>query len=144
MNALDNAIDSLLLKLSCLAPWGMRLSLGIAFIIHGSSKFPLPPQTLIEHFNFQTLIEHFNFSPNLASFVALSEIFAGLAIIFGGFLKNHVGNLLTRFSALLVVIIMFNAFNIAHRDWFISPQLFTSEQIFLWVIGVYFLIKGNR
>jgi len=135
MNALDNAIDSLLLKLSCLAPWGMRLSLGIAFIIHGSSKFPLPPQTLIEHFNF---------SPNLASFVALSEIFAGLAIIFGGFLKNHVGNLLTRFSALLVVIIMFNAFNIAHRDWFISPQLFTSEQIFLLVIGVYFLIKGNR
>jgi len=135
MNALDNAIDSLLLKLSCLAPWGMRLSLGIAFIIHGSSKFPLPPQTLIEHFNF---------SPNLASFVALSEIFAGLAIIFGGFLKTHVGNLLTRFSALLVVIIMFNAFNIAHRDWFISPQLFTSEQIFLWVIGVYFLIKGNR
>ncbi|MBT5098765.1 MAG: DoxX family protein [Proteobacteria bacterium] len=135
MNALDNAIDSLLLKLSCLAPWGMRLSLGIAFIIHGSSKFPLPPQTLIEHFNF---------SPNLASFVALSEIFAGLAIIFGGFLKNHVGNLLTRFSALLIVIIMFNAFNIAHRDWFISPQLFTSEQIFLLVIGVYFLIKGNR
>jgi len=135
MNALDNAIDSLLLKLSCLAPWGMRLSLGIAFIIHGSSKFPLPPQTLIEHFNF---------SPNLASFVALSEIFAGLAIIFGGFLKNHIGNLLTRFSALLIVIIMFNAFNIAHRDWFISPQLFTSEQIFLLVIGVYFLIKGNR
>ena len=135
MNALDNAIDSLLLKLSCLAPWGMRLSLGIAFIIHGSSKFPLPPQTLIEHFNF---------SPNLASFVALSEIFAGLAIIFGGFLKNHVGNLLTRFSALLIVIIMFNAFNIAHRDWFISPQLFTSEQIFLLVIGVYFLIKKNR
>lgn len=135
MNALDNAIDSLLLKLSCLAPWGMRLSIGIAFIIHGSSKFPLPPQTLIEHFNF---------SPNLASFVALSEIFAGLAIIFGGFLKNHVGNLLTRFSALLIVIIMFNAFNIAHRDWFISPQLFTSEQIFLLVIGVYFLIKGNR
>ena len=135
MNALDNAIDSLLLKLSCLAPWGMRLSLGIAFIIHGSSKFPLPPQTLIEHFNF---------SPNLASFVDLSEIFAGLAIIFGGFLKNHIGNLLTRFSALLIVIIMFNAFNIAHRDWFISPQLFTSEQIFLLVIGVYFLIKGNR
>jgi len=135
MNALDNAIDSLLLKLSCLAPWGMRLSLGIAFIIHGSSKFPLPPQTLIEHFNF---------SPNLASFVSLSEIFAGLAIIFGGFLKNHIGNLLTRFSALLIVIIMFNAFNIAHRDWFISPQLFTSEQIFLLVIGVYFLIKGNR
>jgi len=135
MNALDNAIDSLLLKLSCLAPWGMRLSLGIAFIIHGSSKFPLPPQTLIEHFNF---------SPNLASFVALSEIFAGLAIIFGGFRKTHVGNLLTRFSALLIVIIMFNAFNIAHRDWFISSQLFTSEQIFLLVIGVYFLIKGNR
>ena len=135
MNALDNAIDSLLLKLSRLAPWGIRLGLGIAFIIHGTSKFPLPPQILIEHFKF---------SPTLASFVALSEIFAGLAIIFGCFLRNHAGNLLTRLSALMIVIIMLNAFNIAHRGWFITPQLFTSEQIFLLLIAIYFLIRGNR
>lgn len=135
MNALNNTIDSLFLRLNFLAPWGMRLSLGIAFVIHGSSKFPLPPQILIEHFNF---------SPKLASLVALSEVFAGLAIILGGFLRNHAGSLLTRLGALLIVIIMFNAFNIAHRGWFITAQLFTSEQIFLFVIGIYFLVKGNR
>ena len=98
MNTLNNTIDSLFLRLSFLAPWGIRLSLGIAFVIHGLSKFPLPPQTLIEHFNF---------SPELASLVALSEVFAGLAIIFGGFLRSHAGNLLTRLGALLIIIIMF-------------------------------------
>lgn len=135
MKYLDSTIDSLMLKLSCLAPWALRLSLATAFIIHGSSKFPLPPQVLIEHFNF---------SPSLASFVALAEIFAGLVIILGGFVRGHTGNLLTRLGALLVVIIMLNAFNIAHRGWFITTQLFTSEQIFLLIIGVYFLIRGNR
>mgnify|MGYP006074425851 CR=1 FL=1 len=135
MRVLDNTIDSLMLKLSGLAPWGLRLGLGIAFLIHGSSKLPLPPQRLIDNFDF---------SPLLASAVAVTEILAGAAIILGGFSRGHGGNLLTRLGALLVVIIMLNAFNIAHRDWFISTQLFTSEQLFLLLVGLYFLIRGNR
>ena len=113
----------------------LRVSLGIAFIIHGFSKFPLPPQKLMDYFNF---------SPFLSSFVAISELLAGIFIILGGFLKSDLGNLITRFSALVIVIVMIFAFSLAHKDWFITKELFTSEQIFLTVIGLYFLINGNQ
>ena len=60
------------------------------------------------------------------------------------FFKNFIGNLLTRSSALTIVVIMICAFYLAHKDWFINEKLFTSEQIFLFVIGIYFLINGNE
>ena len=65
-------------------------------------------------------------------------------IILGGFLKGHVGNLVTRFAACIIIIIMTFAFTLAHSDWFITPKLFMSEQIFLMIIGLYFFIKGNN
>ena len=103
--------------------------------IHGYSKFPLPPQKLIEFFGF---------SPTLASFVAISEVLSGFLLMISGFFKNKLGDLLTRFSALTIVIIMIFAFSLAHKDWFINTKLFTSEQIFLFLIGLYFLINGNN
>jgi hypothetical protein len=39
---------------------------------------------------------------------------------------------------------MIGAFYIAHADWFITTKLFTSEQIFLLAIGLFFAIKGNN
>ena len=113
----------------------IRLGLGIAFIIHGYNKFPLPPQGLINYFGF---------SPALATFVALSEVFAGIIIIVGGLLNNSLGNLITRLGGLMVVVVMIFAFSIAHQEWFITVKLFTSEQIFLFLIGFYFLLKGNK
>ena len=135
MKNLDNKINNILGGLDFLAPWLIRLGLGIAFIIHGYNKFPLPPQGLINYFGF---------SPALATFVALSEVFAGLIIIVGGLLNNSLGNLITRLGGLMVVVIMIFAFSIAHQEWFITVKLFTSEQIFLFLIGLFFLIKGNK
>ena len=112
----------------------LRIFLGVAFIIHGYNKFPLPPATLIKYFGF---------SPHLASCVAISEVLAGTLIIFSGLINSFLGNLLTRISALMIVIIMIFAFYFAHKDWFFNQKLFTSEQIFLFVLGVYFLINGN-
>ena len=112
----------------------LRIFLGIAFIIHGYNKFPLPPATLIKYFGF---------SSHLASFVAISEVLAGTLIIISGFINSFLGNLLTRISALTIVTIMIFAFYFAHKDWFFNQKLFTSEQIFLFVLGVYFLINGN-
>ena len=60
--------------------WLIRFGLGIAFIIHGLSKFPLPPEALIRIFWLFTLL--------LASLVALAELGAGLFIIIGGFIKR--------------------------------------------------------
>ncbi|MDB9955508.1 DoxX family protein [Pelagibacterales bacterium] len=135
MKNLDNKINNILGGIDFLAPWVIRLGLGIAFIIHGYNKFPLPPQGLINYFGF---------SPALATFVALSEVFAGLIIIVGGLLNNSLGNLITRLGGLMVVVIMIFAFSIAHQEWFITVKLFTSEQIFLFLIGLFFLIKGNK
>ena len=135
MKNLDNKINNILGGLDFLAPWVIRLGLGIAFIIHGYNKFPLPPQGLINYFGF---------SPALATFVALSEVFAGFVIIVGGLLNNSLGNLITRLGGLMVVVVMIFAFSIAHQEWFITIKLFTSEQIFLFLIGFYFLIRGNK
>jgi putative oxidoreductase len=135
MKNLDNKINNILGGIDFLAPWVIRLGLGIAFIIHGYNKFPLPPQGLINYFGF---------SPALATFVALSEVFAGLIIIVGGLLNNSLGNLITRLGGLMVVVIMIFAFSIAHQEWFITVKLFTSEQIFLFLIGLFFMIKGNK
>ncbi|MDC1178385.1 DoxX family membrane protein [Candidatus Pelagibacter sp.] len=135
MNKLDNQINKYLSNLQFLSPWLIRFGLGIAFSIHGLSKFPLPPEALIKYFGF---------SPFLASLVALAELGGGLFLIIGGFIKGPVGNLITRVSALTITIIMINALALAHRDWFITTKLFTSEQIFLLIIALYFLIKGNK
>jgi uncharacterized membrane protein YphA (DoxX/SURF4 family) len=133
MKQLDNKINKIFTKLEFLAPWLIRFGLGIAFVLHGLGKFPLPPQGLS---NF--------LGSSLASFVAISELGAGLILIAGGFIKGPFGNLATRFAGGTVVIVMISALAIAHRDWFITTKLFTSEQIFLLLIGLYFLLKGNR
>ena len=113
MKNLDNKINNILGGLDFLAPWVIRLGLGIAFIIHGYNKFPLPPQGLINYFGF---------SPALATFVALSEVFAGFVIIVGGLLNNSLGNLITRLGGLMVVVVMIFAFSIAHQEWFITVK----------------------
>jgi uncharacterized membrane protein YphA (DoxX/SURF4 family) len=135
MKSIDNIMNAILSHFYHLSPWLLRLGLGISFIFHGLGKFPLPPQKLIDYFGF---------SPELASFVAISELGAGIFLILGGFLKGHVGNLVTRFAAGVIVIVMTFAFILAHSDWFITPKLFMSEQIFLMIIGLYFFIKGNN
>ena len=58
--------------------------------------------------------------------------------------KNPYGNIITRIAGFIIVILMINIFVIAHPDWFINTKLFTSVQIFLFIGGLYFLIKGNR
>ena len=133
MKHLDNRINKIFLKVEFLAPWLIRFGLGIAFTLHGLGKFPLPPQGLS---NF--------LGPSLASLVAVSELVAGLILIIGGFIKGPMGNLATRFAGGTIVIVMVNAFALAHRDWFITTKLFTSEQLFLFLIGLYFVLRGNR
>lgn len=132
---LENYLVNFLNKFSTLSQLLLRFGLGIAFIIHGINKFPLPPESLMTYFDF---------GPLLSSFIAISEIFSGFFLIIAGFIRNYIGNILTRFSALVIIIIMICAFYIAHKDWFINSKLFTSEQFFLLLVGFYFFINGNK
>ena len=113
----------------------LRFAVGIAFIIYGIGKFPLPPEGLTDYFGL---------NPFIASLVAISEVSSGLVLIIAGFIKNSIGHTLTRLVGLNIVILMVCIFFVAHRDWFITKQLFTNIQIFLLIGGLFFLFKGNN
>ena len=76
--------------------------------------------------------------------MCIRDRLSGLVLIISGFIKNPLGNMLTRLSGLNITILMISILAFAHQDWFITTKLFTSEQIFLLIGGIYFLIKGNR
>ena len=135
MNNLITKINEFFLNFEAIASLLLRLILGIAFIIHGYSKFPLPPEGLIDYYDIPPLI---------ASIVAISELTSGILLIISGFLKGQLGNIVTRVVGLNIAILMFCIFAVAHQDWFFTKSLFTNSQIFLLVGGLYFLIKGNK
>ena len=120
--------------------WLLRLGLGVAFFLHGFEKFPLPPENMTKWF---TKLG-FAFPELTTSAVAVGEVGAGLGIVLGGLVKGHVGNIITKVSGGAVVVIMSGAFTIAHSDWFFNSRLFMSEQIFLFILGSFFLIRGNN
>ena len=128
-------INSFFDNFEALASLFLRFGIGIAFIIHGYGKFPLPPEGLVDYYDLHPLI---------ASLVAISELSSGIILIISGFMKNPIGNILTRIVGLNIVILMVCIFAVAHQDWFITKRLFTSSQIFLLIGGLFFLIKGNR
>ena len=135
MNNFDKKIDSYLRNFEALASLSLRFILGLAFIIYASKKFPLPPEGLMDYYDLH---------PMLASTVALSELFSGIIIIIAAFIKNPLGNILTRLAGLNIVLLMSSILVVAHSDWFITTKLFSSVQIFLLVSGFYFFIKGNK
>ena len=135
MNKLFLNFNNFFLNFEALGSLLLRLGVGIAFILYGLGKFPLPPEGLTEYFNL---------SPFIASLVAISELSTGIILIISHFLKNSIGHTLTRLAGLNIVILMICIFVVAHRDWFITRELFTNIQIFLLIGGFYFLVKGNK
>ena len=130
-----NKFNSFFSNFEALGSLFLRFGVGIAFIFYGIGKFPLPPEGLVDYFGL---------SPLLASLVAISEVSTGVILIISNFLKNSIGHTLTRLAGLNIVILMICIFAIAHRDWFITKQLFTNIQIFLLIGGLFFLFKGNN
>jgi len=135
MNQLITKFNNFFSNFEALGSLLLRFGLGVAFIIYGLGKFPLPPEGLMEYFDL---------SPSLASLVAISEVLTGVILIIANFIKNPFGHILTRLAGLNIVVLMICIFAVAHRDWFITKQLFTSIQIFLLIGGFYFLVKGNK
>ena len=135
MNHLITKFNNFFSNFEALGSLSFRLGVGIAFIIYGLGKFPLPPEGLTEYFGL---------SPLLASTVAISELATGTILIVAHFIKNPIGHTVSRLAGLNIVILMVCIFVIAHRDWFITKQLFISIQIFLLIGGFYFMVKGNK
>lgn len=137
--SISHYLDSVAKPFEGLAPWILRLVLGVSFILHGLGKFPLPPEKMVTWFESMGIA-----APEVVtSLVAIGEVGAGAAVIIGGLL-GRAGHIVTRLGGGAVVVIMIGAFYLAHADWFITQKLFMSEQIFLFALGLYFAIKGNN
>lgn len=137
--SISHYLDSVAKPFEGLAPWILRLVLGVSFILHGLGKFPLPPEKMVTWFESLGIA-----APEVVtSLVAIGEVGAGAAVIIGGLL-GRAGHIVTRLGGGAVVVIMIGAFYLAHADWFITQKLFMSEQIFLFALGLYFAIKGNN
>ena len=140
MKKLNNILESIAKPLLPVTPWLLRLGLGTSFILHGIGKFPLPPEKMVTWFESMGYM----YPEIVTSMVAIGEVAAGAGIILGGLSKTHVANLITRISGGAVAVIMIGAILIAHSDWLVTKKLFMSEQIFLFILGLYFAIKGNK
>ena len=153
----SNYLDSVARPFQGLAPWILRLALGISFILHGYGKFPLPPAGMVTWFESMGMP-----APEIiSSLVALGEVTAGAAIILGGML-GRIGLLITRLGGGAIVVIMIGAIYLAHSSWFVdfftpfTPSIecekprpgymhfIYSEQMYLLLLGTYFAIKGNN
>ncbi len=80
MNRLMTKFNNLFLNFEAVGSLLLRLAIGIAFIIYGLGKFPLPPEGLMEYFDL---------SPFLASLVAISEVSTGIILIIANFIKIY-------------------------------------------------------
>ena len=140
MKKFNSYLEAIAKPLYPITPWLLRLSLGTSFILHGIGKFPLPPEKMVIWFESMGYI----YPEIVTTMVAVGEVAAGAGIIIGGLFSNSFGNVITRLSGGAVGVIMIGAILIAHSDWLVTQKLFMSEQIFLFVIGTYFAIKGNN
>ena len=85
----------------------------------------------------------------IVSLVIFIEIFGGVGIILGGLIglfATQAGHFITRLSGFALFILMINIFYFGHPYWFVWPpiKLLTSEQIFLFMLSIYFMIRGNK
>ena len=137
---MNNFLESVAKPFLPITPWLLRLGLGTSFILHGLGKFPLPPEKMVTWFESMGYM----YPEIVTSMVAIGEVAAGAGIIIGGLINSSTGTLITRLSGGAVVVIMIGAILIAHSDWLVTKKLFMSEQIFLFILGLYFAIKGNN
>tara|TARA_X000000368_G_C22980600_1_gene689731 strand:+ start:818 stop:1234 length:417 start_codon:yes stop_codon:yes gene_type:complete len=127
-------------KLTGITIWILQVTLGISFMLHGTGKLPFPPEKFISWLDSIGVIAPYF----IGSLVTIGEIAAGAGLIIGSVIPGVIGNYLTKLSALSVFIIMIGAFYLAHSDWFINEKLFKSEQIYIFVLSIFFLINGNK
>tara|TARA_Y100000589_G_C26995935_1_gene564640 strand:- start:84 stop:530 length:447 start_codon:yes stop_codon:yes gene_type:complete len=131
MDKIDLLLGKFFGKFSFLGPFVLRSLLGLAFILFGIQKFPLPTEGLIA----------MGFTSGSATIIPLIEVGASIGLLAAGFLKGAGGRILTRLSALVIFVFMIAAIIIAHQDWLINEKLFKSIQIFLLGISFYFLVS---
>lgn len=120
-------------KLSRHAHWLLRLALASVFLYHGTSK-------LMDIGTFsQMLSNKIGYPAMLAWPIALAETIGGLFILCGSFFKEAI----TRTGALLTAIVMLGALKFHWGNWSFMDNG-VEFQVTLFLVSLYFVIKGNE
>ena len=124
-----------------LSHWLLRVPLAIVFIQQGFSKFPLSLEDA-EIYELPYLVWWF---------VAYGELGGGIGLLFGGLMNNKwlsnwpwIGDMVTRFSGIVICCIMTGVIWIGEPESFWDVILYDNLHVFLWVGGLFFALRGNR
>lgn len=117
----------------------IRAPLAIVFILQGLSKLPLNLSDA----------ESFGLPMTVWFFVAWGEFFSGIGLLMGGLLRlprlmPWVGDLITRFSGIVIAGIMTGVILISEPESLLSVLLYDSFHVILYFGGLFFALRGNR
>ena len=124
----------------CMSHWLIRIPLIVVFLQQGFAKWPIDADTA----------EGFGLTLLVWTFVVLGEIGAGFGLIAGGILSHfknwikELGDLVTRFSGIVITGIMTGVIWVGEPDSFWDVILYDNFHVLLWVGGMYFALRGNR
>ena len=119
------------------ANWLIRMPLAIVFILQGLQKFPVTIEDA----------EAFGLPMSVWFFVAWGELFAGIGLLVGGLtiaLKDGVGDVITRFSGIVICGIMTGVILIGEPENIIDVLLYDNLHVMLYCGGLFFALRGNR
>ncbi len=119
--------------------WLLRFPLIILFIQQGFSKLPID----------QAAADIYNLPLIVWVMAAWGEIFSGFGLLFGGILNGSnlfswLGDLVTRVSGLVILIIMIGVINTTEPDNIIDIFLYDQFHSMLLLGGLFFTLRGNR
>ena len=126
----------------CLSHWLLRIPLAIVFLQQGISKLPFSVEDA-ESWGLPTLVWWF---------VVYGEIGAGVGLLVGGLLVSgifdfwieDVGDVLTRFSGIVICCIATGVIWIGQPTSLLDVILYDNLHVFLWVGGLFFALRGSR
>jgi|TARA_Y100000114_G_C11733448_1_gene314857 putative oxidoreductase len=119
------------------ANWLIRTPLAIVFILQGLQKLPLNIEDA----------EAFGLPMTVWFFVAWGELFAGILLFVGGLtiaLRPGVGDVLTRFSGIVICGIMTGVILISEPESIMYVILYEHFHLMLYCGGLFFALRGNR
>ena len=119
------------------ANWLIRVPIGVVFILQGLQKLPVDIADA----------EAFGLPMSVWFFVAWGELFAGIGLLVGGLtiaLKDGVGDMLTRFSGIVICGIMTGVILISEPESILYVILYEHFHLMLYTGGLFFALRGNR
>ncbi len=118
----------------CKAHWLLRLPISIIFFQQGVSKFPLSVEDA----------SSYDIPFLLWSLAAIGEITVSVLIIFGGLLRNMLGDLISRLAGVVCVFILLGVIITTNWGPILDIILYDHIHVLLLVCGLLFALRGNK